>query len=181
MDAPALPAIVIQTAVITVSDSAVAGTREDRSGPAVAARAEELGWKVTRRDLVADDSELLSELMKDIADHGKIDVILTTGGTGVALRDVTPEATRAVIDREVPGLPELIRAEGLKKTQFAVLSRAVCGTRRRTLILNLPGSPAGAVESLDVVVHLIPHMVNLLHDRTEHSTGETGGVQGASE
>jgi molybdopterin adenylyltransferase len=108
-------------------------------------------------------------LLKDIADHGRSDVILTTGGTGVALRDVTPEATLAVIERAVPGLPELMRAEGRKKTPRAVLSRAVCGTRRRTLILNLPGSPAGAVESLDSVADLIGHTVDLLHGHTEHS------------
>ena len=159
----------IRVAIITVSDSAVAGTREDKSGPAVSARCESLEWKVIRRDIVVDDSEQISELLKDIADHGKCDVILTTGGTGVALRDVTPEATLAVIEREVPGLPELIRMEGLKYTPLSVLSRAVCGTRRRSLILNLPGSPTGAVESLDVVVHLIPHIVNLLHGHTEHS------------
>jgi molybdenum cofactor synthesis domain-containing protein len=166
----------IRIAIVTVSDSAVLGTREDQSGPAVSARAEKLGWTVLRRDIVADDSEQISELLKDIADHRKCDLILTTGGTGVAPRDVTPEATRAVIEREVPGLPELMRSEGLKHTPLAVLSRAVCGTRRRCLILNLPGSPKGAVESLDAVAHLIPHVVNLLHGITEHplDTGETG-------
>jgi len=158
----------IRVAIVTVSDSCVAGTREDRSGPAIIARAQELGWSVMRHDLVIDDSEQISELLKDIVDHGKCDVLLTTGGTGVAPRDVTPEATRSVIDREVPGLPELIRAEGLKHTPLAVLSRAVCGTRRRTLILNLPGAPKGAVESLETVVHLIPHIVDLLHNRTAH-------------
>jgi molybdenum cofactor synthesis domain-containing protein len=101
-------------------------------------------------------------------------LILTTGGTGVALRDVTPEATRAVVEREIPGLPELMRMEGLKHTPRSVLTRAVCGTRRRCLILNLPGSPRGAVESLDAVVHLIPHIVNLLHGRTDHPPAETG-------
>ena len=158
----------IRVAIITVSDSVVAGKREDRSGPAVAARCESLGWTIGHQDIVVDDSEQISELIKDIADHGRIDVILTSGGTGVALRDVTPEATRAVIDREVPGVPELMRQVGLQHTPLAVLSRAVCGTRRRTLVLNLPGSPAGAVESLDAVVHLIPHIVNLLHGQTEH-------------
>lgn len=172
----------IRAAIITVSDSAVAGTREDLSGPAVVARADQLGWTVVRRDIVVDDSEQISELLKDISDHGKCDIILTTGGTGVALRDVTPEATRAVVDREIPGIPELMRSEGLKHTKMSVLSRAVCGSRRRTLILNLPGSPAGAVESLDSIVHLIPHIVNLLHGRTEHPpAGETEKKMGTSE
>lgn len=170
----------IYVAIVTVSDSAVAGTREDLSGPAVAARVEELGWEIRRRDLIADDSEQISELLKDIADHRKCDVILTTGGTGVAPRDVTPEATLAVVDRAIPGIPELIRFEGLKHTPRSVLSRAVCGSRRHTLILNLPGSPKGAVESLDAVVHLIPHMVNLLHGRTDHAPAETGARPVAS-
>lgn len=172
----------IRVAIITVSDSAVAGTREDRSGPALWRRAEELGWSVIRRDVVVDDSEQISELLKDIADHGKTDLILTTGGTGIALRDVTPEATLAVIERVVPGLPEVIRSEGRKITPQAILSRAVCGTRRRTLILNLPGSPKGALESLNFVVDQIQHIVDLLHGRTEHpgATGETTGNMGTS-
>ena len=174
------PGEVIRVAIVTISDSAVAGLREDTSGPAIVDRAREFGWNVKRRDLVVDDSEQISELLKDIADHDKYDLILTTGGTGVAIRDVTPEATRAVIEREVPGLPELMRAEGLKHTRMASLSRAVCGTRRRTLILNLPGSPKGAVQSLDAVSHLIPHIVDLLHGRTAHTTVETRPLTGTS-
>jgi len=172
---------VIRLAIITVSDSSAAGMREDRSGPALAARSGELGWKLVRRDIVADDSEQISELLKDIADQGQCDVVLTTGGTGVALRDVTPEATRAVIEREVPGLPELIRREGAKNTPLAALSRSVCGKRRRCLILNLPGSPKGAVESLDAVALLIPHIVDLLHGRTAHpEPPETHHIQRTS-
>ncbi len=155
--------------VITVSDSAVAGTREDRSGPAVADRATELGWTVTGRDLVADDSEQIAQLLKNAADHDSADVILTTGGTGVAARDVTPEATRAAIEREIPGLPEVMRIEGRKHTYLAPLSRAVAGTRGRALIVNLPGSPKGAVESLDAIANLIPHIADLLAGRTEHA------------
>jgi molybdopterin adenylyltransferase len=174
---------VIRVAIVTISDSSVAGTREDLSGPAVTARVEKLGWSIVLRDLVADDSEQISELLKDMADRRRCDVILTTGGTGVSLRDVTPEATRAVIEREIPGLPELMRFEGLKHTPRAVLSRAVCGTRRRTMILNLPGSPKGAVESLDAVAHLIPHIVELLHGHTEHkpaTAAETQPMRGTS-
>ncbi len=170
----------IHAAIITVSDSAVAGTREDRSGPALAARLEQLEWAILRRDIIADDSEQLSELLKDIADHRKCDVILTTGGTGVAPRDVTPEATRAVIEFDIPGVSELMRFEGLKHTPMSVLSRAVCGVRRGTLILNLPGSPKGAVQSLDAVAHLIPHIVNLLHGQTAHPAAETGAQPAAS-
>jgi molybdopterin adenylyltransferase len=154
--------------VVTVSDSAVAGTRADRSGPAVAERAAALGWNIVERLLVPDDSDQLAELLKQAADGDRADVILTTGGTGIAERDVTPEATRAVIEREIPGLPEVMRAEGRKHTYLAPLSRAVAGTRRRTLIVNLPGSPKGAVESLDSIANLIPHITELLHGHTEH-------------
>lgn len=175
------PARLIRVAVITVSDSAVAGVREDISGPAVAKRAEELGWTVVRRDMVSDDSEQISELLKDIADRRRVDLILTTGGTGLALRDVTPEATLAVIERVVPGLPEIMRMEGRKNTPLAVLSRAVCGTRRRTLILNLPGSPKGAIHSLNSIADLISHSVDLLHGRTGHPAPTvTDGKRGAS-
>lgn len=154
--------------IITVSDSAVAGTREDRSGPAVANRAAELGWQVVGRELVADESAQIAELLKRAADDDCADIVLTTGGTGVAARDVTPEATRAAIEREIPGLPEVMRSEGRKFTHLAPLSRAVAGTRKRTLIINLPGSPKGAVESLDSIAKLIPHISELLHGHTEH-------------
>ncbi len=166
----------IRVQVVTVSDSAVARTREDKSGPAVSARVRELGWTVAGMELVADDSEQISELLKRACDDERAEVILTTGGTGVAARDVTPEATRAAIDREIPGMPELMRAEGRKHTYLAPLSRAVAGTRKRTLIVNLPGSPKGAVESLDAVAKLIPHIVDLLHGRTEHKPAPRNSV-----
>lgn len=158
----------IRVTVITVSDSAIAGTRQDRSGPVVAKRAAELGWTVVHRGLVADDSEQIAQLLKATADAEEADVILTTGGTGIALRDVTPEATHAAIEREIPGIPEVMRLEGRKFTHLAALSRAVAGTRKRTVIVNLPGSPKGAIESLDAVADLIMHVVDLLHGRTEH-------------
>jgi molybdopterin adenylyltransferase len=123
---------------------------------------------VVGRELVADDSDQIAELLKQAADEDRADVVLTTGGTGVAERDVTPEATRAAIEREIPGLPEVMRSEGRKHTYLAPLSRAVAGTRRRTLIVNLPGSPKGAVESLDSIANLIPHISELLHGHTEH-------------
>jgi molybdopterin adenylyltransferase len=158
----------IRVAVVTVSDSAVAGTREDRSGPAVRARAEALGWAVNALDLVPDEPVQIADLLRDLADSGKFSVVLTTGGTGVALRDLTPEATRSVMEREIPGLGELMRSEGLKFTPKAVLSRGLAGLRGRTLIVNLPGSPKGAVESLDAIAKLVPHIVDLLEGRTSH-------------
>jgi molybdopterin adenylyltransferase len=159
----------IQVAIVTVSDSAVAGTREDRSGPKLRERAEALGWTVAAQELVPDETGQISSLLQRLADSGRFSVILTTGGTGVALRDMTPEATRAVIEREIPGVAEVMRAEGRKATPLAALSRAVAGIRGRTAIINLPGSPKGAVESLDAIVNLIPHIVDLLEGRTGHA------------
>jgi molybdopterin adenylyltransferase len=159
---------VIRAAIVTISDSAVAGTRADLSGPALDAKAVELGWIVVNKLTLADEDEHISAALRDLADSGEIDVILTTGGTGLAPRDVTPEATKRIADREIPGLGELMRSEGLKTTRFAPLSRGGGSTRGTTLILNLPGSPRGAVESLMAVAHLVPHAVDLLHGRTEH-------------
>jgi molybdopterin adenylyltransferase len=158
----------ITVAVITVSDSVVAGTREDLSGPAVRERLESFGWTVSAVELVPDESLQIAEAVRNLANSGDFSVILTTGGTGVALRDVTPEATRSVIEREIPGLGELMRFEGQKFTSHAVLSRGLAGVRGRTLIVNLPGSPKGAVESLDAIAKLIPHVVDLLEGRTLH-------------
>ncbi len=159
----------ISVAVVTVSDSAVAGTRDDRSGPKLRERAESLGWTVRSHELVPDERDQIARVLSRLADSGEVSVILTTGGTGVALRDVTPEATRAVIDREIPGLAELMRSEGRKSTHFAVLSRGVAGTRGRVLIVNFPGSPKGAVESFEAISKLVPHIVDLLEGRTNHA------------
>lgn len=158
----------IQAAVITVSDGVAAGTREDRSGPAMRHRLEELGYHVAGHEVVADDRAAIASLLRSLADSGRLQVIFTTGGTGIAARDITPEATRDVIEREIPGLPEVMRQEGRKSVIFSPLSRAVAGVRKNVLIVNVPGSPRGAVDALDAIVELVPHMVDLLGGRTEH-------------
>jgi molybdopterin adenylyltransferase len=158
----------IRTAVVTISDSVARGVREDRSGPAVRKRAEQLGWRVSESEVVEDDRDTIARLLVDLADRRSVSLILTTGGTGIAVRDVTPEATRTVVEREIPGVGELMRSEGRRFTPRAVLSRGIAGTRGRTLIVNLPGSPKGAVQSLDAVAELAPHIIDLLEGRTEH-------------
>lgn len=158
----------IQAAVLTVSDSVTAGTRADRSGPAVRERLEKLGWRVSVVETVPDEAVQITARLTALADGGQVSAIFTTGGTGVAARDVTPEATRAALHREIPGLPELMRARGRDATPLAALSRAVAGTRGRVLIVNLPGSPKGAVESLDAIVEVVPHVLELLRGHTDH-------------
>ncbi|PWU03491.1 MAG: molybdenum cofactor biosynthesis protein [Terriglobia bacterium] len=159
----------INAAVLTISDSVSAGTRVDRSGPALRERLEQLGWRVTVMETLPDEAPEITSRLGTLADGGQVSAIFTTGGTGVALRDVTPEATRAAIDREIPGLPELMRARGRQATPLAALSRSVAGTRGSVLIVNLPGSPKGAVESLDAIVELVPHVLELLRGFTEHA------------
>ncbi|MEO8125902.1 MAG: MogA/MoaB family molybdenum cofactor biosynthesis protein [Bryobacteraceae bacterium] len=156
-------------AVFTISDSSHAGKRQDVSGPAVRARLEKLGWTV-RCEVIPDEAPLISKRLSELADSGAVSVIFTTGGTGVALRDVTPEATKAVIEREIPGFGEWIRMSGHGITKTSILSRGISGTRGKTLIVNLPGSPRGAVESLNAIMDVVPHVVDLLYGNTEHTT-----------
>jgi molybdenum cofactor synthesis domain-containing protein len=158
----------IRAAIVTVSDSVAAGTRQDRSGAMLRERAHALGWQVAAEELVPDEISAIAGVLTRLADSAQVSLILTTGGTGVALRDVTPEAARTVIQREIPGLGEMMRAEGRKITPFAALSRSMAGVRGATLIVNLPGSPKGAVESLDAIVQLIPHIIDLIEGRTGH-------------
>lgn len=162
----------IRIAILTISDSAAAGTREDRSGPALAARATQFGWQIAHTQIVSDDSGEIAKAMANLADSGNVDVILSTGGTGLALRDVTPEAVRTIADREAPGFGEVMRAKGLASTPMAALSRSSGYTRKSVLILTFPGSPRGAVESLEAVAGLIPHAVQLLHGKTEHRNAQ---------
>ena len=154
----------IRFGILTLSDRSSRGERADSSGPALANRIQAEGWSVVKQSLLPDDETAIREMLISWADSGEMDVILTTGGTGFAPRDVTPEATRAVIDREAPGLAEAMRAASLKVTPHAMLSRVVTGIRKRTLIINLPGSPRGAVENLQVIVPVLPHAIQLLKE-----------------
>lgn len=154
------------TAVVTISDSCARREREDLSGSAVALVLQKSNFLVTVREVVADDSIQIQNLLIRLA--REVRFVVTTGGTGIAMRDVTPEATIAVCDRLLDGMAERMRSEGSRKTPVAALSRGVCGVRGKALILNLPGSPAGAVESLEAVIGLVPHVIELLSGRTEH-------------
>jgi len=153
----------MRVGILTISDSVSAGKSQDGSGPRVAARCKELGWEVVATAVCADDRAAIESFLKETADSNSVDVILTTGGTGLGPRDVTPEATVAVIERAIPGFPECMRAAGAAKTPRAILSRGAAGIRGTTIIINLPGSPTGAVESLNVVADLLPHSVAVLH------------------
>jgi len=152
--------------VITVSDSSFHGQREDLSGPAVAEALEEKGFKLVGSAIVPDEADQIRDAILDAAREAAL--IVTTGGTGIAPRDITPDVTRKLCDRVIEGIPERMRAEGARQTPLAALSRAVCGTRGQTLILNLPGSPKGAIESLATVIDLLPHIIDLLHGETAH-------------
>lgn len=155
-------------AVLTVSDSVTIDGKEDRSGPAVAEELRVRGFEVVSTGVVSDDQFLIEETLKAMCEMAQL--IVTTGGTGIAERDVTPEATRAVCSRILDGVGEKMRRDGLAATPTAILSRGICGVRNRTLILNLPGSPSGAIESLQAVVDVLPHAIDLLQGKTEHWT-----------
>ena len=149
--------------LLTVSDRSARGLRPDEAGPAMRKRIEGLGWEVAQAEVVADEQPLIEAALRRWADEGGVDVILTTGGTGLSERDRTPEATLAVCERMVPGLAEVMRSAGLQHTPHAMLSRAAAGVRGRVLIINLPGSPRGALESLETVRPAVAHAVQLLH------------------
>lgn len=152
----------LQLAILTISDRSSRGERPDSSGPALTALVDSQGWQVVKQEIVPDELNVIQERLKTWADTGDVNVILTTGGTGFAPRDVTPEATRAVVERLTPGLDEAMRVASLQVTPHAMLSRAISGIRKRTLIINLPGSPKGATENLQVVLPALEHAVKLL-------------------
>jgi len=157
-----------RAAVLTVSDSCARGERTDASGPAVAHTLQEHHFAIIETRIVADDHGSIQKAIVDLSRKARL--IVTTGGTGISARDVTPEATRSVCGRMLDGIAERMRREGEKKTMFAVLSRGLCGVCGTSVVLNLPGSPAGAVESLQAVIDVLPHAIQILAGRTEHMT-----------
>ena len=156
----------INVSILTVSDRSAAGIREDLSGPALCEEINKLGWTLVNHGLVPDEIDQISSFLLKQSSSGEVNLILTTGGTGFAPRDVTPEATLAVIEKKASGLVELIRIESAKINVNAYLSRAEAGICRKTLIINLPGSPKGAVESLMIVAPILPHAITLLDDQS---------------
>ena len=169
----------IQAGVVTVSDKAAAGERKDTSGPLLAGLLHNIGVRVVKQDVVPDEPDKIKQALTDLTDTLGVDLVITTGGTGLTPRDVTPEATRDLIEREVPGLAEMLRFEGFNQTPRAVLSRGVAGIRRKTLIINLPGSPKAVREGMDALTPLLPHAVQMLRGvDTEHppepTVSETG-------
>jgi molybdenum cofactor synthesis domain-containing protein len=157
----------IKFAILTVSDRSSSGTREDRSGPLLQQAVIDSGWEVKHTDIVSDEFPEIVDKLQTWSDSGDINVILTTGGTGFSSRDVTPEATKAVVDRQAPGLAEAMRAGSLTITPHAMLSRSEAGIRKNTLIINLPGSPKGALENFRIVAPVLAHAVQLLEDDRE--------------
>ena len=163
----------IRAAVLTVSDRSARGEREDESGPVLAELLREAGATVVAQEVISDELEPLAGRLRELADRGDVNLVMTTGGTGLAPRDNTPEATRAVVEREVPGLAEAMRAETLRQTPTAMLSRAVCGTRSGALVVNLPGSPKGVRECFAVIRPVLAHAVAQLAGR-DHGGGDEG-------
>ncbi len=156
-----------KVAVLTISDKCSRGEREDKSGKVILELLEDHSFEVVKYEIVPDEPDTIKERIIDYCDISRVDLVLTTGGTGFGPRDFTPEATREVIEKEVPGIPEAIRIESLKFTRRAMLSRAVAGIRGRTLIINLPGSSKGAKESLEVVLDVLPHGLEMIEGK-EH-------------
>ncbi|HEY75534.1 MAG TPA: MogA/MoaB family molybdenum cofactor biosynthesis protein [Thermoflexia bacterium] len=164
----------IRAGVVTISDKGYAGEREDVSGAMMADLLAKMGIEVVRRTIVPDEPQQIQEVLVEWADREDLDLVLTTGGTGLTPRDRTPEATRAVIDREVPGLAEVLRFEGYRQTPMAVISRGVAGLRGQTLIINLPGSPKAVRDGLRILAPILPHAVQMARgiDTEHHPHGE---------
>jgi molybdopterin adenylyltransferase len=157
----------MRAAVLTVSDRSARGERGDESGPVLAELLREAGAEVVTREVVSDELEPLASKLRELADRADVNLLMTTGGTGLSPRDNTPEATRAVIEREVPGLSEAMRAETLRRTPTAMLSRGVCGVRSGALVVNLPGSPKGVRECFEVLRPVLAHAVATLAGRPD--------------
>jgi len=165
----------INIGILTISDKGSRGQRQDKSGGVIRDIVSQINSSVVKYEIVPDEADIIAGRLIDWADRGGVDVILTTGGTGLSQRDVTPEATLSVIDKEVPGIAEAMRAKSLEKTPMAVLSRAVAGMRGRCLIINLPGSPKAVQECLEVVLPAIPHAVEIIKGEvTEHTISMPG-------
>jgi molybdopterin adenylyltransferase len=167
--------MILNFGILTVSDRSAAGKREDLSGPALARAVQETGWLVNQTAVVPDDFQEIVDVLTAWADQGSSSVILTTGGTGFSPRDITPEATRAVIERDAPGLAEAMRTGSLMITPHAMLSRAVAGIRNKTLIINLPGSPKGALENFRILAPVLHHAVQLLEGDQDAERGHDPG------
>ena len=161
----------LRVGIVTISDRSSQGERTDLSGPALQQQILAQGWEVVRLEVIPDEYRIIKTLLSDWADEGVLDLILTTGGTGFSPRDITPEATKAIIEREAPGIAEATRSVSMNITPHAMLSRAIAGIRKRTLIVNFPGSPKAATENLAVILPVLPHAVQLLQD---HPNSEVG-------
>jgi molybdopterin adenylyltransferase len=165
----------INIGILTISDKGSQGQRQDKSGEVIREAVTHLESAVIKYEIVPDEADIIAGKLTEWADGGEVDVILTTGGTGLSRRDVTPEATLAIIDKEVPGFAEAMRSKSLEKTPMAVLSRAVAGLRGQCLIINLPGSPKAVRECLEVVIPAVPHAVEIIKGEvTEHTIGTPG-------
>lgn len=162
---------IVRVSILTISDRSYRGEREDLSGSALVEAVQKLGWEIVKTGLVPDEKEKIANWLIEECDSENTDLILTTGGTGFAPRDITPEATREIIEREAPGIAEAMRLKSLQITAHAMLSRAIAGIRKRTLIINLPGSPKAAIENLQSVAMVIPHAVELLHESPSAEAG----------
>ncbi|MGF7184258.1 molybdenum cofactor synthesis domain-containing protein [Desulfitispora alkaliphila] len=156
----------LSIAILTVSDKGAVGQRQDKSGPTIEEKVEKIGGKVIAYSIVPDEIEDIKVALCEMSDQKKADVVFTTGGTGFSPRDVTPEATEAVIDRKAPGIAEAMRHESMKITPKAMLSRATAGLRGKTIIVNLPGSPKAVAECLDIILPALPHGVDILQGKT---------------
>lgn len=153
----------IKTAILTISDSCSKGTREDISGQTIIDMLSENIFQIIQKIIVADDLQKIADMLINFCDKDKVDIVFTTGGTGLGPHDVTPEATASISDKRIPGISEIIRAEGFKKTPNAALSRGIACIRKNTLIINLPGSPKGVRESLGIILNVIPHAIKMIH------------------